>query len=102
MAIIGDNINSFDNVLMLQSGSNTELGGDFLLILPFSFACAFWAELLDSENTSAILGAGFDETDGSTSAASKHTTPFAILLGEVSLGSILKRNYRMGTRGGKA
>lgn len=100
--MIRDNIDGLNYVGMFQGGPDTEFGGYFLLVLSFRLARAFWPEFLDSENSSTILTASLDQTNGSTCTTSKDTTPFAILLGKMGVGSILKRNDRMRARGGRA
>lgn len=91
VAMVRYNIDGLDDIGVFQGGTNAELCGDLLLIFSFCLTGTFRAEFLDSEDTSAVLGTSLDQANGPTSTATKNTTPFTILLGEMCVGSILKR-----------
>lgn len=85
MSMIRNNVHSLNNVRMLQRRANTELRSHFLLILLLALSSPFRTEFLDSEDVSAILVAGFNETHSTTSTRSEDTAPFTIFLGEMCM-----------------
>jgi hypothetical protein len=88
--MVRDDIDSLDDVGMFQGRANAKLGGNLLLIFTLGLAGALWTELLHCIDTSAILAAGLDETDGTARTTTENTAPFAIFFGQVGLGSVLK------------
>lgn len=90
--MVGHDVDSLDNIGVLQGGSNAKLCGDLFLIFTLSLTRTFRPKLLDSKDATAVLAASLDKTNGSAGTASKNTTPFAVFFGEVCLGSILKRD----------
>ena len=68
MAIFADNVYGLDDVGMLESATDAKLCGDLFLVLLLCFACALWTKLLDGKDHAAVLGRGFDESDGASCA----------------------------------
>lgn len=99
--MVKNNIDSLNDVGMLESGPDTELCCDFFLILFFCLACALWTELLDGVDMATILA--LDKTDGAASATSKDSAPLSVLFGEMGLGGIVERSdgVGMGCMGGR-
>ena len=83
MTTVADDIDSFDDVRVLESGTDAELGGNLLLVFLFRFTRALRTKLLDSKYTAAVLS--FDQADCTSSAGTENSTPFTILLCKVRL-----------------
>jgi len=83
MTTIADDVEGFDDVGMFESGTDTKLGGDLLLVILLALTRSFGPELFDGENVSVVFS--FDQPDGTARARPKDPAPFTILLGEVCL-----------------
>jgi len=88
MTAIADDVEGFDDVGVFESGTNTKLGGDLLLVLLLALARSFRPKLFDSENIAILFS--FDQPDGTARARPEDPAPFAILLGEVCLCGLRK------------
>lgn len=80
MTMVTDNLDSFDNIGVLQSGADAEFGGDLFVIFPFRLSRLSLAELFDSVNGPSVLRLALDEADGSSSAGSQDLAPLAVFL----------------------
>ena len=85
MTVIANDIDGFDDVGVLEGGTDAELCGDLLLVLLLCFTVAFRTKLLDGEDGATVFAAGLDETNGSTCARAEHAAPLAVLLVEVGV-----------------
>lgn len=85
MAMIADDVDGLDDIDVLETGANAKLGTDLFLVLTFSFAGATRTELLYSIYCASRLGTASDKTNSAACARAKNTTPFAVLLGDVSV-----------------
>jgi len=83
MATVADDVNGFDDVRMLESGTDTKLGGDLFLVLLFGLTGSFGSKLFDGKDVAVVFS--LDQPDSTASTRSKDSTPFAILLCEVCL-----------------
>lgn len=80
MTMVGNDIHSLDNVRVFQCRANAKLCRHLLLILFFAFSGPFGPELLDSEYVTAVLMAGFNQSNCTASSGTKDAAPFAIFL----------------------
>ena len=85
MSMITDDIDRLNDIDMFQRRPNTELSSHLLLVLPLRLALPLRSELLDRIDHAAILTRRFDKTDSPTGTGPKHTSPFAILLTQMSM-----------------
>ena len=83
MTTVTDDVDGFDDVGMLEGGTDTKLGGDLLLILLLGLTGSFGSKLFDGKNVAIVFA--LDQADGTASTGSEDATPFAVLLGEVCL-----------------
>ena len=84
--MIANDVNSLNDVRVLQRTPHTKLGSDLLLILSFTLPLPLWSKLLNSIDRPSILGRGFDKTDGASCTRSEYTSPLAVLFRQVCLG----------------
>jgi hypothetical protein len=99
MAMIANDVDRFDDIGMLEGGSDAKFCGDFLLVLPLRLTGALGPKLLYGKDVAAVFVAGFDETYCTASTGTQNATPLAIFLAKVSLGSLGKGIDGMWTRG---
>ena len=71
--VVGDDIDCFDDVGVLEGGADTKLCGDLLLVFLLSLTVSLWPELLDSIDNATTLVAGLDETDGAAGTTAEDT-----------------------------
>lgn len=83
MATVADDVDGLNDVRVLESGTDTKLSSDLLLVLLFRLAGSFGPELFDGEDVATVFS--LDQPDGTTGTRSKDSTPFTILLGKVCL-----------------
>jgi len=93
---VGDDIDCFDDVWMLESGADTELCGNLFLVFLLGLTVSLWPELLDSIDDATALVAGLYETDGATGSTAEDTAQFAILLREMDLGRVAETRWGSG------
>lgn len=98
VATIADDVDSFDDITMLECGTNTKFCGDLLLVLLFALAGTFRPKLLDSEYVTPVLS--LDQSDGAAGARTEDSAPFTILFGEMGLGGLGQGYDRVGNLGG--
>ena len=72
--MVGDDVDCFDDVGMLESGADTKLRGDLFLVFLLGFTVSLWPELLDSIDDATTLVAGLDETDGAACSTAEDTS----------------------------
>lgn len=65
MAAVADDVEGFNDVGMLESGTNTKLGSDLLLVFLLTLTGSFGSELFDSKDVAIVFS--FDQPDGTTS-----------------------------------
>lgn len=58
MAVIANDVNSFDDIGVFQGRADAKLGSDLFLILFFCLSTTLGSELLDGEDIASILAAG--------------------------------------------
>lgn len=83
MTTVTDDVDGFDDVGMFESGADTKLCSDLLLILLLCLTGSFGPKLFDGENVTIVFS--LDQADGTAGARPKDATPFAVLLGKVGL-----------------
>lgn len=83
MATVTDDVDGFDDIRVLECRANTKFGGNLLLVLLFCLARSFGSEFLNSEDTTAVLS--LDKPDGTASARTQDSAPFAILFSKMGL-----------------
>jgi|SRR5712671_3962414 len=88
--MIANNVDRFDDIGVFEGRTNAKLRGDFLLVLLFRLTGALGPKLLNGKYMATVLVAGFDKAHCTTSTGTQNATPLAILLGNVSLGSLGK------------
>ena len=97
MATVTDDVDGFDDVGMLESGTDTKFCGDLLLVLLFSLAGSFGPKLFDGKDVTVLFS--LDQPDSATGTRSKDSAPLAILLCEVCLCGLGEGSDRMGEVG---
>ena len=55
MAAVADDVNGFDDVGMLEGGTDTKLGSNLLLVLLLGLSGAFGPKLFDSEDVAVLF-----------------------------------------------
>ena len=93
--MVTDNVDSFNNVGMVEGRANAKLGSDLLLVFSLGLADALWPELLDSVDVATGFLATLDEPDSAASTGTKDTTPFAVLFREMNLSCLRKGDNRL-------
>jgi len=88
MTAIADDVEGFDDVGMFESGTDTKLGSNLLLVVLLTLARSFRPKLFDSEDIAVLFS--LDQPDGTARARPEDPAPFAILLGEVCLCGLRK------------
>jgi len=88
--MVRDDIDSFYDVGVLESGTDTEFCGDLFLVLLFAFAWAAWTKLFYGINVATVLA--LYETNCATSTAAQHLAPLSVLFCEMSLGCVVERS----------
>lgn len=83
MATVADDVNGFDDVRMLESGTDTKLGGDLLLVLLFGLTGSPGSKLFDGKDFAVVFS--LNQPDSTAGTRSKDSAPFTILLCEVCL-----------------
>ena len=99
MATVADDVDGLNDIRVLESGTDTELGSDLLLVFLFCLTGSFGPKLFDGEDGAVVLS--LDQPDSTTRTRSKDSAPFAILLCEVRLCSLGERCDRIGGAGGR-
>ena len=89
VAMVGDDVDCFDDVGVLEGGADTEFSGDLFLILLFGFAWAAGTKLLYGIHVAAILA--LYETNGAACAAAQHLAPLSVLFCEMGLCCVVER-----------
>ena len=64
MATVADDVDGFNDVGMLESGTDTKLGGDLLLVLLFCLAGSFGPKLFNGEDIAIVFS--LDQPDSTT------------------------------------
>jgi hypothetical protein len=88
VAMVKDDIDGLYDVGVFEGGTDTEFGGDFLLVLLFGLACALRTKLLDGIDVAAVLA--LDKTNGAACATAEDAAPLAVLFGKVGLGCVVE------------
>jgi len=83
MATVADDVDGFDDVRMLESGTDTKLGSNLLLVLLLGLTRTFGSELFDGEDVAILFS--LDQPDSTARTRTKDSAPFAVLLGEMCL-----------------
>jgi hypothetical protein len=99
MAMVTNNVDRFDNIRVFECRTDAKFCGDFLLVLLLGLARALRPELLYGKYITTVFVAGLYKAYRTTCTRAKDATPFSVLLGNVSLGSLGKGINRMCTRG---
>jgi hypothetical protein len=86
MTPVGDDVDGLDDIRMSEGGTNAEFCSDLLLVFLFALTGPLGPELLDSKGITTMLS--LYQPDSATRARTEDSTPFAILLGEMSLCSL--------------
>ena len=90
VAMVIDDIDSFDDVRVLEGRAHAELCGDLFLVLLLGLPRTLCTKLLDSVDRAAILS--LDETNGTSCAAAEDLAPLAILFSDVGMGGLVERS----------
>lgn len=85
MTMITDDVDGFDDIDMLQTGTDTELCPDLVLILTLRFAGSSRTKLLYSIDSATCFTSGAYEANCATRSGTEYATPFSILFGEVGV-----------------
>lgn len=99
MAVVTNDVDRFDNIRVFECRTDAKFCGDFLLVLLLRLTRALGPELLYGKYMTAVFVARLYKPYCTTCARAKDTTPFSVLLGNVSLGSLGKGIYGMWTAG---
>jgi hypothetical protein len=79
MTMIADDIDSFDDIYVLQTGTDAEFSSNFVLVLTLGFAGTSWAKLLYSIDGTSCFSSCTNKANGATRARAEDTAPLAIL-----------------------
>ena len=88
MAMVTNDVNRFDDIVVFECGADAKLRGDFLLILLLRFAGALGPKLLYGKYMATVFVAGLDQAYGTASTGSQNATPLAVFFGNVSLSGL--------------
>ena len=90
MAMVTNDVDRLDDIGVLECRTDAKFCGDFLLVLLLRLARALGPELLYGKYMATVFVAGLYKAYCTTCTRAKDATPFSVLLGDVSLGSLRK------------
>jgi hypothetical protein len=99
MAMVTNDVDRFDNIRVFECRTDAKFCGDFLLVLLLRLPRALGPKLLYGKYMTTVFVAGLYKAYCTTCTRAKDATPFSVLLGNVSLGSLGKGIDGMCTRG---